>query len=170
MEPACLPMFKTDRHWSPCWTRRIQSIHSNPIPLRSVLVLFSQVDYNITMLKGKDKIVPELLFLTKHHTMKAYWGSGFIAPRFLDGGEWSPSLPGRFTSRERAPGTHWIGDWVGSRAGLDTVVKRKISNPYRDSKPRLYRPQPSAILCWHQTLQVSHQIWEVLWIKRHNLK
>jgi hypothetical protein len=26
----------------------------------------------------------------------------------LDGGEWSASRPGRFTPRERAPGTHWI--------------------------------------------------------------
>jgi hypothetical protein len=36
--------------------------------------------------------------------------------------EWSDSRPGRFTPRERAVGTHWIGGWVGSRAGLDTVV------------------------------------------------
>jgi hypothetical protein len=26
----------------------------------------------------------------------------------LDGGEWSASRPGRFTSGERAPGTHWM--------------------------------------------------------------
>jgi hypothetical protein len=44
----------------------------------------------------------------------------------LDGGEWSASRPGRFTPRERAPGTHWIGDWVGPRASLDALVKRKI--------------------------------------------
>jgi hypothetical protein len=31
----------------------------------------------------------------------------------LDGGEWLASSPGRFTLRERAPGTHWIGGWVG---------------------------------------------------------
>jgi hypothetical protein len=31
----------------------------------------------------------------------------------LDVGEWSASRPGRFTPRERAPGTHWIGGWVG---------------------------------------------------------
>jgi len=36
----------------------------------------------------------------------------------LDGGEWSASPPGRFTPRERALYTHWIGDWVG----LDAVV------------------------------------------------
>jgi hypothetical protein len=35
------------------------------------------------------------------------------------------SRPCRFTSGERAPGTHWIGGWVGPRAGLDDVEKRK---------------------------------------------
>jgi hypothetical protein len=34
-----------------------------------------------------------------------------------------------FTPRERTLGTHWIGGWVGTTAGLDTVVKRKISQP-----------------------------------------
>jgi hypothetical protein len=29
----------------------------------------------------------------------------------LHGGEWSASRSGRFTPRERAPGTHWIGGW-----------------------------------------------------------
>jgi len=53
----------------------------------------------------------------------------------LDGDEWSASCPGRFTPRERAPGTRWIGGWVGPRAGLDTVIKRKIHSPYRDSNP-----------------------------------
>jgi hypothetical protein len=42
----------------------------------------------------------------------------------LAGGEWSASCPGHFTPRERAPGTHWIGGWVGPRATLDTMVKR----------------------------------------------
>jgi hypothetical protein len=28
--------------------------------------------------------------------------------------------------RERAPDTRWIGGWVGPRAVLDAVVKRKI--------------------------------------------
>jgi hypothetical protein len=56
-------------------------------------------------------------------------GNGGIAPPFLisilDGGEWSASLPRRFTTRETAPGTHWIGDWVGPRAGMDAVEKVK---------------------------------------------
>jgi hypothetical protein len=44
----------------------------------------------------------------------------------LDGGEWSASCSCHFTPRERAPDTHWIGDWVGPRASLDAVEKRNI--------------------------------------------
>jgi hypothetical protein len=36
----------------------------------------------------------------------------------LTRGEWSASRPGPFIQGERAPGTHWIGGWVGLRAGL----------------------------------------------------
>jgi hypothetical protein len=81
--------------------------------------------------------------------MKAYWGSGGIAPRILltsalDRGEWSASRPCRFTPREGAPGTHWIGGWVGPRAVLDVVVKRKIPNPRWESNPRTPIVQPIA--------------------------
>jgi hypothetical protein len=41
----------------------------------------------------------------------------------LDGSERSASRTGRFTPRERAPGTHWIGGSVGPRA-LSLGVKR----------------------------------------------
>jgi hypothetical protein len=41
-------------------------------------------------------------------------------------GEWSASCPGCFTTRERAPGTQWIGGWVGLRACLDDMEKRKF--------------------------------------------
>jgi hypothetical protein len=60
--------------------------------------------------------------------------SSFLASE-LDGGEWSASRPGRFTARERAPGIHWLGGWVGLGAGLDAVEKRNISCPYRESDP-----------------------------------
>jgi hypothetical protein len=46
--------------------------------------------------------------LTEHHAMKAYWGGGSIAPRMLDGCEWSASRPGGYTLKERTPGTYWI--------------------------------------------------------------
>jgi hypothetical protein len=53
----------------------------------------------------------------------------------LDGGEWSASRPIHFTPRKRAPGTQWIGGWVGPRAGLDTVSKRKIPSPCWELDP-----------------------------------
>jgi hypothetical protein len=31
-----------------------------------------------------------------------------------------------FTSGETSPGTHWIGGWLGPRAGLDKMEKRKF--------------------------------------------
>jgi hypothetical protein len=52
----------------------------------------------------------------------------------LDGGERSASRHGRFTPRETAPGTLWTGGWVGLRAVLEAVVKRKIPSPCRESK------------------------------------
>jgi hypothetical protein len=58
------------------------------------------------------------------------------------GGEWSVSRPGRFAPRERAPGTHWIGGWVGLRASLDAVAKEKFSCPPWESKP------VAQLLCW----------------------
>jgi hypothetical protein len=49
--------------------------------------------------------------------MKAYGGGDVYIHIFLAsalaGGEWSASSPCHFTPGERAPGTHWIGGWVG---------------------------------------------------------
>jgi hypothetical protein len=39
---------------------------------------------------------------------------------------WSTSCPGRFFPGKRTPGIHWIGSWLGPRAGLDDVEKRKF--------------------------------------------
>jgi hypothetical protein len=65
--------------------------------------------------------------------------SGGIGPRILNLGtiwRWVVSFtPGRFTSMQRAFGTHWVGDWVGARAGLDTVAKRKTPYPCQESNP-----------------------------------
>jgi hypothetical protein len=53
----------------------------------------------------------------------------------LDGGEWSTSRPGRFTSWEIAADTHWIGRWVVPRACLAAVEKTEIL-PLPGLKPR----------------------------------
>jgi hypothetical protein len=62
----------------------------------------------------------------------------------LDGDEWSASHSGRFTPRKGATGTHWIGGWVGPRAVLNVVVKRKIPSPRWETNPRTPIVQPVA--------------------------
>jgi hypothetical protein len=61
-----------------------------------------------------------------------------------DGGEWSASSPGRFTPKERAPGTHCMGGWMGPRAVLNAVVKRKIPSLRQESNPITPIVQPVA--------------------------
>jgi hypothetical protein len=61
------------------------------------------------------------------YAINAYGGAECINPHSFDLGiscEWSVSRPGRFTSAETAPGTHW----VGLRAGMDPVEKRRLLN------------------------------------------
>jgi hypothetical protein len=50
----------------------------------------------------------------------------FFLTSALVRGEWSASRLSRFTPVERAPGTHWMGGWVGPRAGLDDVEKKQF--------------------------------------------
>jgi hypothetical protein len=61
------------------------------------------------------------------------WRSAPLIPN-LDGGEWSPSHPCRFTSGEGAPGTQRTGGWVGPRASLD-AVKKRLSCPCPELNP-----------------------------------
>jgi hypothetical protein len=48
-----------------------------------------------------------------------------MAPPFLalalDGVEWSALRSCRFSAGEKTSSTHWIGVWVGPRAGLDAL-------------------------------------------------
>jgi hypothetical protein len=48
--------------------------------------------------------------------------------------------PAALNPKKKAPCTHWTGGLVGSRAGLDTVVKRKIPTPCRYSNPPIIQP------------------------------
>jgi hypothetical protein len=69
--------------------------------------------------------------------MKKYWRvDAWLHALFdlgIDGDERWALFLGRFTGRGRATGTPGIGGWVDARTGLDTVSKRKIPSPHRES-------------------------------------
>jgi hypothetical protein len=100
---------------------------------------------NLLLLKLKvERAVPVIVTgVPRHEGIMGEWRyiSTHSLTSALDGGEWSSSRPGHFTPRERAPGTNWIGGWVGPGAVLD-VVKRKIPSPggNRTLEPRSSSP------------------------------
>jgi hypothetical protein len=62
------------------------------------------------------------------------WGHGGYNSIILDLGTiWSYQLhdPASLTLGTE-PGTHWIGGWMGSRAGLNPMEARKITCSYRE--------------------------------------
>jgi hypothetical protein len=102
-----------------------------------------------TMVKVKVKgiVIPVLFnWAPRHEGVLGEWmySSTHSLTSALNGGEWSASRPCRFTPKERATGTHWIGGWVGPRAVLDAVVKRKIPSPRRESNSKTPIVQPVA--------------------------
>jgi hypothetical protein len=99
----------------------------------------------VKKVKGKKL---SLCFLTKHGVINAYWRSSLTSA--LYGGEWLASRPGRFTPRERAPGTHWIGGWVGPRA----VGEEKRSRPFPELEPSAIQPSVQ-----HYTTELSRYLF-----------
>jgi len=80
----------------------------------------------------------------------------------LDGGEWSFSRLCHVILGERAPAIHWIGGWVGPRAGLDAEVKRIVPSRCRNSNPRSSSPQYWAILAPNCTLLYARtNVWHL---------
>jgi hypothetical protein len=106
---------------------------------------------NSFTLYKKVKVKLSLCFFNwapRHEGVLGEWSYSFTHSLTctLDGGEWSALRHSRFTLRERAPRTHWIGSWVGTRTVLDAVLQRKIpSSAGNRIEPRSSSPQPSAI-------------------------
>jgi hypothetical protein len=68
--------------------------------------------------------------LIKHHAMMMYWERGGTRWRWVVSFTTWPLYP-----QGKNPNIHWIGGWIGSRARLDTVPKRKNSCPCQESNP-----------------------------------
>jgi hypothetical protein len=122
---ASIKIYDKDLNW------RLKTVISNQLTDNKIHI------WNLTF-TGTGKVVPVLFSLS---TMPwrcigewRYSSTHSLTPA-LQGVEWSASRTGHFTPRERAPGTHWIGSWVGPKAILDMLVKRKIASPHWESNP-----------------------------------
>jgi hypothetical protein len=91
-------------------------INTNIVQLQIIPRLY----FKSEAVEVKDKVVP----VPEYHVLKAYWEVEIQIHAFLtsalDGGEWSASSP---LPANILLGTHWIGGWMGTRAGLGAVMK-----------------------------------------------
>jgi hypothetical protein len=106
--------------------------------------------------------------------MRAYKGVDVKIHIFLTsalaGGEWSALVSGRLNPRERAPGMHFIGDWVDPKAGLDDVGKRKfLRHQDSNSNPLIIQPVPSRYTDYAIPAHVSCYI-EYLYMSKDDRK
>jgi hypothetical protein len=101
----------------------------------------------LVVVVDKGKAVPLPTKAPRYEDILGEWRHNHV---FFDLGarwKWMVSFtPRPLYPRERAPGTHWIGGWVDLRAGLDTVWKRKIPSPRRESNT------DHPIVQWHHML------------------
>jgi len=77
-------------------------------------------------------------------------------------------MPWLLYPREITPSTHWIGGWVGPRAVLDAVVKRKIPSPSpqeSDPKTSIVQPATQHYTIYHtipyHTIYHTVKLWHV---------
>jgi len=104
------------------------SVPSNPYsPILNLMLEIISHTYKGFLYYGE--FVPVLFFFNRappHECLlgKRRYSSTHSLTTALGRGEWSASRPSSFTARERAPGTHWIGGWLGPRAVLVAVVDR----------------------------------------------
>jgi hypothetical protein len=93
---------------------------------------------NATCYYLTGKAVPVLNY--KSIMLRRHVGKRRCTPLFLtstlDGGEWSASLPCRFSPKERHPAAHWIGGPVGPSVCVDVVERREyVALPRRELGP-----------------------------------
>jgi hypothetical protein len=71
--------------------------------------------------------------------------------------------PAALPSRGRAPDTHWIGGWVGTRASLDTVT-RKIPSLLAGLEPPIIQPvaQRYTTELYRLVKKIRHCLWREL--------
>jgi hypothetical protein len=79
----------------------------------------------------------------------------------LVGGDWSASRPGRFTFKEKAPGTHWIGGWMGPRAASGRRGEVKILHPTGTRYIDCAISAPNFVITLKHLLKIIQKLWKL---------
>jgi hypothetical protein len=109
-------------------------------PKPSVSASLNHFSYLLRRIRTDLKLKLPLSLIAKLRTTpRRHMGIGDKAPPFLsmalDGCEVSASCLCHFLLGDRISGTYWIGGWVGLRASLDAMEKRKMFCPSQEMNP-----------------------------------
>jgi hypothetical protein len=146
-----------------CQRLLIQYIRSYPPYLEIVSWVQVMPRWQVTHIKGKDKVVPVLL--TEHHAMTVYWGNGGIDPSILDlGTRWRWVIS--FTPRPLYP------QGKSPRYTLDRRLGGLQSRSGHGGEEKNFQPppgiEPFLSLIWHYVVEtvllniLRINLWDIL--------
>jgi len=88
----------------------------------------------------------------------------------LDEGEWSTSCPSNFAPGERAPGTHWTGNWVAPQSVWMWWGRGTIPASARNQNLSHPAHSPMIIptdLLWLRKLKRGENVWSEFLVIKH---
>lgn len=105
---------------------------------------FTRREYSVSALSLMKYIFRDrgLIYLSNMDVMRGedVWGTGGVASLFssseLSVDKWLTQRPDQLTSGKEPHNTHWVGEYVGPKATLNAVDKRKISYLCRETNLR----------------------------------
>jgi len=102
------------------------------------LLLWRDSELNAWPIIRLNRLTFFVVFCSPRVRWRRKGGTGLLLHSFLtsalSGGKKLASSPCHFAVGKE-PGTHWIGGWMGSRASLEVLERRKMSLLCRDTNP-----------------------------------
>ena len=97
---------------------KCQCIRNVQYELQEIRNKYGAKTVKFAVLNNSSCVSPVSFPVKCRDSSKKFVPAGYFHP-------WSTSRPHRFASGGKTPGTHWIGGWVGTRAGLDVLERKK---------------------------------------------
>jgi hypothetical protein len=138
--------------------------------MRAIEYRMRWVEYAARMCKVKSKVVPVLFFKLNTRPWRRIGEWMYNYTHSLTWWTWVVSFtPRPLYPREKAPGTHWIWGWVGPRAVLKAVVKRKNPSLRQKSNPRTPIVQSLAQRCTDWAITALARMLKMINIQKRSI-